>query len=185
VPHLKRMDIRGNELFLALELLADQILEDRKVDIEERGQRAHVNYVLEQLPLSGVGVLAQAHLGQWNTEVMNVAANVTQVERLSGVIKHVATGLHLANIFRKALGIHADHHVDAAAAAQVAVLTDAHLVPGGQPLNIRGEDISRAHRNAHAENRLGKHTVGTGRAGAVHVGKLDDEVVDRFFGLHH
>ena len=40
------------------------------------------------------------------------------------------------DIFRKALGVHADHHVDAAAPSQIAVLADAHLVPGGKPLNI-------------------------------------------------
>ena len=52
MPHLQRMDIRSNELFLALELLADEVLEDRKVDVKQRRQHAHVNHVLEQLPLS-------------------------------------------------------------------------------------------------------------------------------------
>ena len=116
---------------------------------------------------------------------MNVSAHVAQVKGFGGVVEHVAAGFYLADVFRKALRVHADHHVDAAAAPQIAVLANAHLVPGGQPLNIRRKDISRAHRNAHAEDRLGEHTVGTRRAGAVHVGKFDDEVVDRCFGLHH
>ena len=136
VPHLQRMNIGGDEFFFALELLADQILKDRKVDIKQRRQRANVNHVLEQLPLPGVGVFAQTHLGERNAKVVNVAANMAQVEWLGGVVKHVTTGLHLADIFRKALGVHADHHIDAAAPAQIAVLTDAHLVPSGQPLDI-------------------------------------------------
>ena len=184
MPHLQSMNIGGDEFFFALELLADQIFQDRKINIEKRGQRPHVNDVLEQLPLTRVGVFAQTHLRQWNAKIMNVAAHVTQVEGFGGVIEHVATGLHLADVFRKALRVHADHHVDAAAAAQIAVLADAHFVPGGQSLNIRGENVSWAHRDTHAENRLGKHAIGTGGAGAIDVGELDDEVVDGFFWLH-
>ena len=131
VPHLQGMNIGGDEFFFALELLADQIFQDRKINIEECGQRPHVNDVLEQLPLTGVGVFAQTHLRQWNAKIMDVAAHVTQVKRLGGVVEHVAAGLDLTDVFGKALGVHADHHVDAAAPSQIAVLADAHLVPGG------------------------------------------------------
>ena len=49
---------------------------------------------------------------------------------------------------------HGERDVDAAAAAQPAGLADAHLVPGGQALDIAGEDIARADRHAHAQNRF-------------------------------
>ena len=51
--------------------------------------------------------------------------------------------------------------LDAAAAAQVPVLADSDLVPGGQSLNIGGDDVAWAHRYTHAKDCLGKHAVGT------------------------
>ena len=71
------MNIGGNVFFFVLELLADQIFQDRKINIEECGQRRLVNNVLEQLPLTGIGVLAQTHLCKRNAKIMDVAAHVT------------------------------------------------------------------------------------------------------------
>ena len=62
MSHFQRMNIWGDEFFFAFELLANQIFQDRKINIEECGQRPHVNDVLEQLPLTRVGVFAQTYL---------------------------------------------------------------------------------------------------------------------------
>ena len=69
------------------------------------------------------------------------------------------------------------------AAAEVAALRHAHLEPRRQPLDVRRKDVARRHRDAHAEERLGEHAVGGGRARAVDVGEADDEVVVGGHGL--
>jgi xanthine dehydrogenase YagS FAD-binding subunit len=65
------------------------------------------------------------------------------------------------------------------APALVARLADPDLVPGRQALDVGRKDVARADRHAHAQDRLGEQLVGRGRAGAVDVGELDHEIVDR------
>ena len=89
-----------------------------------------------------------------------------------------AAGLDLGDIPIPGLRIHRDHQVNAAPAPQVAGLGDTHLKPRGQALDIRGKDVPRRHRHAGAQDRLGEHAIRAGRAGAVDVGELHDEVVD-------
>ncbi len=54
-----------------------------------------------------------------------------------------------------------------------------------QALDIRGEDILGGHRQPHTKQGLGKHIVGTGGAGTIDVGKLDNEIVDGFYTFHN
>jgi hypothetical protein len=105
-------------------------------------------------------------------------------QRLGVVVEEVAAGVDLLHVGVPGLRVHRHHHVDAAAAAEVALLRHAHLVPGGQALDVRREDVARADRDAHAQEGLGEELVGRRRARAVDVGELDDEVVDRFDPLH-
>ena len=63
MAHLQCMDVRRDQLFFAFKLLSDQIFENLEVDIKQRRQCAHIDHILEQLPLTRVGVLTQAHLG--------------------------------------------------------------------------------------------------------------------------
>ena len=46
-----------------------------------------------------------------------------------------------------------------AAPPEMAGFRDAHLVPGRQPLDVRGEDVARADRHAHAQDRLGEQFI--------------------------
>src|SRR3569623_298635 len=55
---------------------------------------------------------------------------------------------------------------------------DAHFIPGWQALNIRWEDVARRDRHPHPQNGTGEHLIGGGRARAVDIGELDDEVVN-------
>ena len=109
---------------------------------------------------------------------------MTKVQGFGGVIDHIATRFHLGNILSEALWVDADHHVDTAAPAKIAISTDTNLIPGWQPLNIRGENIARTDGNPHTEDRFGKHAIGACRSGAVDVGKFDHKIINRFFGLH-
>src|SRR3954468_15128420 len=52
------------------------------------------------------------------------------------------------------------------------------LVPGGKALDVGGEDVARGDRHAHAQDGAGEHLIGGGRARAIDVGELDDEIVD-------
>ncbi len=83
------------------------------------------------------------------------------------------------------LRVHRDHQVDAAAPAAMALARDAHLVPGRQALDIGREDVARARRHAHAQDRARKQLVGGRRAGAVDVREFDDEVVDALYARWH
>ena len=48
--------VRLDQLVLALELLADQLLDLGRVHVEQRRQRADIDDVLEQLALARIGV---------------------------------------------------------------------------------------------------------------------------------
>ena len=61
---------------------------------------------------------------------------MTEVQWFGGVVDHVATRFHLGHILSEALWVHANHHVDAAASAEIAILTHTDFVPGWQSLNI-------------------------------------------------
>ena len=93
------------------------------------------------------------------------------------VVDQVAAGGDVAEILAVGLGVHGDHHVHAARAADVGVLAHADLVPGRQPLDVGREVVLARHGDAHAEERLHQQRVGAGGPGAVDVGDLDGEVV--------
>ena len=87
-------------------------------------------------------------------------------------------GLQGVDVLAEGRGVHRDHDVHPAAPAEVPRLAHPHLVPGGQPLDVRGEDVAGADRHPHPEHRLREQVVRARRARAVDVGELDDEVVD-------
>ncbi len=181
--HVERLDVGLDQLVLALELLADQHLDHLDVDVEQRRQGADIDDVLEQLALARVRVFAVADLGQRHADEIDVVAEPRARQGLGGIVEEVAAGLDLGHILVPGLRVHGDRHVDAAACAQMARLGDPHLVPGWQALDVRGEDVARRDRHAHAQDRLGEELVGARRAGAVDVGELDDEVVGSFYRL--
>ncbi len=55
---MQRVLVGVEQLFLALELLADQLLDLRHVHIEQRRERTDIDDVLEQLPLPWIGIFA-------------------------------------------------------------------------------------------------------------------------------
>ena len=75
-------------------------------------------------------------------------------------------------------GVQRDDQVDLRRTRRVAVLADADLVPGRQPLDVRREDVLARDGNPHPEDRLHEQAVGARRAGAVDGGDLEREVVD-------
>ena len=44
---VQRVDIGGDQLVTALELLAEQLLDDHRIHVEQRRKRADINNILE------------------------------------------------------------------------------------------------------------------------------------------
>ena len=61
---------------------------------------------------------------------------------------------------------------------QVTLLAGTNFVPGREALDIGWKIVLAHDRDAHTEQRLHQHTVGTGRAGAIRIGNLDRKLVD-------
>ena len=184
VAELQGVHVGRDQLFLALELAADHFPEHVEPHVQQRGQGADVDDVLEQLALAGVMVFLDAHVHQRHADHVHVLAHGLARQRLAGVVNAVAARQDLGDVPDLAVRVHAHHQVHAAAAAEMAAFADPHLIPSGQPLDVGREDVLRRHRHAHAEHRLGEHAVGARRAAAVDVGEFDDAVVDRPDVLH-
>ncbi len=120
------------------------------------GERADVDDVLEQLALARVAVGGVADLGERHADDVDVVAELRRRQRLGAVVEQVAAGLDLLHVGVPGLRVHRHHQVDAAAPPEPAVLVDAHLVPGRQALDVGREDVARADRHAHAQDRLAR-----------------------------
>ena len=175
---IERAQIGPDQGVLAAELLADQLFDRRHVHVQERRQGAQIDDVLEQLALAGVVVFAVGDRGQRRADDGDVVAKLRRRHRLGRVIKQIAAGLDLGEVLVPGLRVHRHHHVDPAAAAEMALFADPHLEPGRQALDVRRKDVARARRDPHAQDRLGEQRVGAGRARSVDIGEFDDEVVD-------
>ena len=157
---VQRLDVGIEQLLLALELLAEQPLDLVLVDVEQDRQRADIDDVLEQLALAGVGIGGVGDGGQRHADDVDVLAEHRRRHRLGAVVEQIAAGLDLLDVLGPGLRVHGDHHVDAAAPAEIALLGDPDLVPGRQALDVRREDVARADRHAHAQDRAGEQFVG-------------------------
>ncbi len=174
---MQRMDVGADQLLLRLELLADELLDLLEVHVEQRGERADIDDVLEQLALARIGVFAIADGGERDADDRDVVAELGLRHRLGGIVEQVSAGLDRGDVLVPGLRVHRDHQVGAAARAEMAGFRDAHLVPGRQALDVGGEDVARGDRYAHAQHRAREQLVGAGGARAVDVGEPDDEVV--------
>ena len=81
---MQRMDVGGEELLLALVLFADQLLDQLRVEIEQRAERAEIDDVLEQLPLARIGVGRIGDRGQGDADHGDVGAEFRRRHRLGG-----------------------------------------------------------------------------------------------------
>ena len=174
---MQRVHVRGQELFLALVLLGDEPLDDLRIDVEQRRERAEIDDVLEQLPLARIGIGRVGDGGERHADDGDVVAEFRLRHRLGGIVEQITAGLDGRHVLVPGLRVHRHHHVGAAAGAEMAGFGDAHLVPGRQALDVRGKNVARRHRHAHAQDGAGEQLVGAGRTRAVDVGETDDEVV--------
>ena len=73
---VQRLHVGGQQLFLALVLLAEQLLDHLRLDAQQDRQRADVDDVLEQLALARVVVDGVADLGQRHADDADVVAEL-------------------------------------------------------------------------------------------------------------
>ena len=69
---MQGVDVGRQQLFLALVLLADQLLDELGVHIEQRTQRAEIDDVLEELALARVGISRVGYSGQRHPDHVDV-----------------------------------------------------------------------------------------------------------------
>ena len=168
---------------LAGELLGEQLRDHVHVDAEHRDKRSRARDVLHQDALARSAELVVAHLGKRHAEVGDVLANQVAIQRPRRVVHRVAATRHLGDVARVGLPVHRHHEVVLAGAGDMPILVDPDLVPGGQPLNVRREQVLPGHGHAHAEDRAHQQVVRARRPGAVDVGELQREVIDLAAGL--
>ena len=178
-PHGERVEIGLDQPRLGLELLADQGVGGVLVDAEQLGQGADIDDVLEQLALARIGVGRVAHGRQRHADQGDVVSHAVVRKGLGRVVEQIAARLDRGDVLAPGLGVHRHHQVDTATASQMPRFADPDLVPGRQALDVRGEDVARRHRHAHAQDRLAEQGIGAGRARSIDVGELDHEVVYR------
>jgi hypothetical protein len=154
--------VGGNQLRLAGELFGERGLDDVQLDIQQGGQRPHIDDVLEQLPLPGQHVAFVAHRGQRHADHGDVVAEFRRRQGLGAVVEQIPAGLDLGDVLVPGLRVHGDHQVNPAAPAQIAGLGHPYLEPGRQALDVGGKDVARRHRHAHAQDRLGEKGVCAG-----------------------
>ena len=151
VAQFQGLDIGQDQFFLALELVRHQFGQHPEIHIQQRRQGADIDHVLEQLTLPRVAVVLVTDTGQRQADEGDIPALQAQVQRLGIVVDEIPARLHLADVLGHALGVDREADVHPAAPPQVALFTDAHLVPGGQPLDIGGKNVLRADRQAHTK----------------------------------
>ena len=95
MAQLQRLDIGQDQLFLTLELVRHQIGQHLEIHIQQGGQRANVDHVLEQLALARILVLLITDTRQRQTDDGDVVAQQAQVQWLGVVIDKVTAGLYL------------------------------------------------------------------------------------------
>ena len=182
---MQRLHVGLQQPLLAPVLLGEQGLDHGGVDVHQHRQRTDIHDVLEQLALARVLVGGVADRGHRHADHVDVVAKGAGGSGPRAVVEQVAAGLELgARPASQVCGFIATIMSMPPRRPSQPRSRHAHLVPGRQALDVAREDVARADRHAHAQDRLGEQLVGRGRARAVDVGELDDEVVDGFQALH-
>ena len=187
VAELDRLHVGVQQLGLLRVGLGQQRADDFQVEVAQRCEHTGVADVLHQDARAHARKVVVAKARQRHADHGDVVALEQCRARPGGVVDEVAAGSQLRQVARIGLGVERDHDVGVAGTGAVPVAGDPDLVPGRQPLDVRREIILPHHRYAAPEDGLHQEPVGTGRAGAVDGGDLDDEVVYAVlsFGARH
>ena len=143
-----------------------------------RRQHADVDDVLEQLALAGIGVLGGADLGQRHADHVDVVAEPRWRQRLGVVVEEVAARLDLGEVLGpRSAGSSppSGRRRRAGRGSRCSVTRTSYQV--GRPWMFDGKMLRGRPACPCAAAPAREQLVGAGRARAVDVGELDDEVV--------
>ncbi len=179
---LDGLHVAVDELRLLGVRLCQQFANALQVQVEQRDQYARVADVLHQDAGAHPVEILIAHPGERHAQNGDVFTLQQGGARPGRVEDEVAARGDFLHILRIGFGIHRHHDVDAAGARNIRIARHPDFVPGGEALDVGREVVLPHHGNAASENRLHQQGVGARRAGAVHRGDLDDEIVDASCG---
>ena len=182
-PKAKGRDVEFDGRGFALELLGDGAFQLGLVDAEQFGEDADIHDVGHEFGDFGVDLASQLAHGD------GVGDDVLAFHGLSfgvAVPNHDRAGFKGSEVLVPCGGIHKHLNVGAVAGCLVALVRQAHDVPGGQARNVGRKEVLAADRHAHLKQRLKQNEVGRLGAGSVRSGDVDGKVVhDAVHGGHH
>ena len=114
---LQGVDVGPDEVVLALVLLGHHAGDDLELDVQQGGESAQIDDVLEQRALLQVRELGQQQGGNGHADLADVAAPKRRRQGLGVVVKEIAAGLQGGDVLRVGLGVHGHHDVHPFAAA--------------------------------------------------------------------
>ena len=178
VAEVDREVIRVEQLRLGREGLLQQFSHDLHVDLQQGRQGADVADVLHEDPHPRSLEVVDGHLREGDAQEGDVVAVQVARQRPARVVQDPAARRDLLDVALVGGRVHRDGQIEAGGPRGVAVGVGTDLVPGGQPLNVRREEVLPRHGNPHAEDRAAQQSVGAGRPRPVHRPDLEGEIVD-------
>ncbi len=177
IAQLDGLEVAGHQFLLVGEGLFQELFDHGHVYIQQRREGPQVTDVLHEDAGADVLELLVHQLRQGHAEQGDVFPRQLLVPGPGGVIQEITAGAHFRQVLGVSLGVHGHHDVHPAGAGEITLAAHADLEPGGQALDVGGEEVLAHHGDAHAEDGLHEQAVGAGGTGAVDVRDLDDEVV--------
>ena len=173
---LHDVEVQIDRFAFAAEVETQRRFDLAHLDIEQAHEDADVDHVGDVGPQLGIGAGLARELVDGHGIVRDVVA--LDGERLVDRVQADAARFQFLDVLGDRRFVHRHQNFGALAAGQVAVFADADGEPRGQALNVGGEQVLAAGRDAHLVNGADQRVVGGLAAGAVDRGDRDGEVVD-------
>ena len=144
-------------LGLAAEVPGQRGLDLVHLDFEQIGHDAHIDHVGDVL-LQVVGQVGCLHqLLHRHGVVLHILPVVGDGQRI--IVENDAALDHALHVLGHGGAVHADHDLDPLAPGMEAFLAQADVEPGGQALDIAGEEVFAGDGDAHLVQRADQHAV--------------------------
>jgi hypothetical protein len=150
-----------------------------QVDPKDLSDHADVDHVADQIPEVGGNARVAAHKLFYRHRI---GCNVGACDRLLDVVRieESAAGQHRSEVAGKRSGIDRNDDLLLIAPRQVAILAHSDGVPGGQALDIGGEEVLPGNGNAHLEQSAQDGGVGGLAARAINGTNGYRKIVNNF-----
>ena len=159
----------------AVKIPVEGIFDLGHFDVEQEGGHADVDHI------GDVALQVVGHIGGFDQGfdrhgvVLDIFAVIGDWKAV--VVEDNSAGHDAFHIFGHGGAVHADHNFDAFSAGEEAIFAEADVVPGGQPLDIAGEEVFAGHGDAHFVEGADQQVVAGLAAGAIGGRHVEIEVV--------